>query len=400
MIKFNQYIILGFLVLFVCSCYEEHQETLDSISFETLETFDTLSANVDQDFVINSETDFDYLILNSALTNMRFDANDGHCIVPADSIKHKGRYRILLFKGTERVGDKEVFYEAGKATGLIENYIGPKTIWPNGIQDAMLFSVAKDKFENPITEGEEIVLLSKFPSSEIRRKSPVIKNLHTSLRFTGDRKASKIYTGSSKEKASGHELETEVVPYWPINVKLSILSVYPYSDHRQRFKIHTDQLLDQFGNVLVDGTKVDFIIENKNGYVGQHHSFTIDGKASISIQNPGFPDQWKIYGSVGNRVKSKALDLQFTSNIRSFDVAVVEEGNKIKIGPIVAALNQMTTDGTEVVARISNKQQTTEEILETENGFAFLDLTLLSNGTYQIEIAISDKTKSFKIVKD
>ena len=400
MMKLKSYIILGFLCFLTFACTKEMQTSVENISFRSQVDMDTLSANVEVDLIIHSMFDFDYVIATSALISTRFESKDGQCIIPADSITHKGKYRLLLFKGIEKVDEKQVYYEAGKATGLIENYIGPKTIWPNGIQDAMLLSVAKDKFENPIAEGEEIVLQLKFPSSEIRRKSPKVEHLHTSLIFAGDRKASKIYTGSSKENASGQELETEVVPFWPLAYGLKILSVYPYADHRQRFKIQTDPLVDQFGNILSDGTKVDFIIEDNAGFVGQHQSFTIDGKASITIQNPGFPNQWKISSSIGNRIKSTPLNLNFTSNIQSFKVEVVDEGSQIKIGPVIAALNQMTTDGTEVKVVINHSETTAVKILETEDGFAHLDLSLLANGSYQIEIAISDKSKSFKIVKD
>ncbi len=400
MIQYVKYIVFVVIFLQFMNCSHKADDTSSVIQFESTDVLDSLYVNVDLELNLEIDFEYDFVIITSALMSKKIKSSGNVFKIPRGFSTHKGNYRLLFFKDDLVVNEKLIFFEAGEAKGLIENYLGPKTIWPNGLQEAMLFSVAKDQYQNPQPEGEEINLLSKYPEGTIRRKSPEIKNLHGSYLFSGDEKSSKIYTGSSKGKASGQELETKVVPFWPETFGLKLLSIYPYADRRQRFKIQTDPLFDRFGNIVVDGTKVDFIVENEDGFVGLHQSFTIDGKASVSIQNPGMPDNWNIYGVIGNRIISRSSNLKFDSNIKSFEIEVVANGTQIKIGPIVAALNQMTTDGTEVIASISNGDFFEKKHLETENGFAHLNLSLLVNGTYDIEIKISDKKKSFKIIKD
>lgn len=400
MIKLLKHIAIIIIFLECISCSSEVKESSSYIPFETISLVDSLDANVEVELNLELDFECDFVIANSALISKKIETAGNMLKIPEGVLTHKGQYRLLFFKDDIKVNEKLIFFEAGKAEGLVENYIGPKTIWPNGMQEAMLFSVVKDKFHNPVREGEEIALISKYPDGTIRRKSPTIKNLHGSYLFSGEKRSNKIYTGSSKEKAAGQELETEVVPFWPQSFDLKLLSIYPYADHRQRFKIQTYPLYDQFGNIVVDGTKVDFIVENENGFVGQHQSFTIDGKASISIQNPKLPAEWKVHALIGNRVESRATNLKFDSNIKSFDVRVVDDGAQIKIGPVIAALNQMITDGTEVITSISNGNIQEQKVLETENGFAFLDLSLLANGKYDITLKISDKSKTFKIIKE
>ncbi len=399
MIRLNYHIILVIFLISICSCRntndwrkpnEANRNTVDiEYEYKTI-AGEELTVRVPNDNV-------EFVLLRSSLSKKIYDAFSNVLHIPGQDLEHAGYFELLFYGLDGIVEEGSIKVLPGEAHGKIASYIGPKTIWPKGIQKAMHLNIPRDSFHNAMLNEELVSLSAKYPDGSIRKKELEVNKLHVSNVFIGEDKSSKIYVGTKKGSSAGPEQEVEVVAFWPHQIYVELIEHFPFADRRQRLRLHTNQMSDRFGNLIADGTNVVFEIMNDQGALSLHKAFTIDGKASISIRNPMKPTNWTIKACVGGVVCSESIEVNFDSNIKSFDLYFDKLSREINIGPVIASLSNLVPDGTEVNLNFQGTSNEINKTIELEDGKAVCDLSLFPPGEYDVKVTISDKLKTMKI---
>ncbi len=307
------------------------------------------------------------LLIESGLSiryiDLTIDKNSVDIDVNGDQLIDAGVVNFMLLVGGEIKYQKELTVLASDIVNPIELFTGPSTIWVNDIQKSMLVALAKDQYGNAAQEGEQISFKSRYPNSAEAESIIEVKNQLAYKIVDSDFESGKIFMGISEDRSSGKEQRVDVVQLWPEEIKIQLVELLPYADSRQFYKLNTSVLRDVNGDIIPDGTMVEFISHFKKRKAS-YKSYTIDGVANVYIRNPSFPSLWNVYAQVGgNVVKSNTIKLDFKSNVKDLSYKITDR--EIIVGPITSYIGQYIPDGTRVYLFV-NKERVREE---SEDGF-------------------------------
>ncbi len=381
------------------SCHDSTNE----LSVDDMKEFQ----HIDRDFHYTSDAGEDLVLyLSEAVNKIKlsngfgewwFKPNSNAFTIPGKYLEYSGHYALTYVKEDASLEYGSIIVISGKAYDRVESFIGPKTVWPDGMQDAMVFSVPRDSFKNAIEDGR--IVDYSLTTNQGRSESDLdtVNFLYSYMQFSGDRKSERILVGLESQDAQSREQSIDVVAHWPEKIDLSILEIYPFSDNRQRFKLSTNQLIDQFGNTVADGTFVKFILTHQNGSQSIHHGYTIEGKSTLTIPNPKEPGSIFIKACVGNKVCSIPLNIDFKSNVSSFKWRYDKDSRDLIVYDVIGALSQKVPDGTTVRFSIKSAMGESDIDLVTDDGACIYGLGTLPSGEYEIEITVVDKIEKIKL---
>ncbi|MCB8945324.1 MAG: hypothetical protein H6658_16375 [Ardenticatenaceae bacterium] len=150
---------------------------------------------------------------------------------------------------------------------------------------------------------------------------------------------------------------------------------------------------DRFGNIMLDGTQISFVVTGPTGEVRLIPAQTVDGIAETVLQAPELPGEYEVQAAVFG-MASEPLRLTFTPGpaISRFPIhlAIDNENDELHLtaGPITAALAQYVPDGTLVQFALSGPEgemETVTAVAEAGYATATLRLSQLPSGPYQAQ---------------
>ncbi|PHR97422.1 MAG: hypothetical protein COA80_07685 [Leeuwenhoekiella sp.] len=288
--------------------------------------------------------------------------------IPPELTKRAGVITWQLLEGKTPLQEGQFSLLADTThLGELENYLGPRSIVASPRDYTMLVSLPTDYLDNLLPDGTPVVIKHQFQEQITTTPSPIYagfawKNIPAPLQ-TG-----RVTTASVLGKAASRELVADVYPDLAENFRLSIEQLHPYADGNALVTFKTDQIRDEHGNVITDGTLVYFYMRNEEGKRWKTTASSLNGYAFAPVLHPEFPTTWTVEAVIKGIARSGAAQVSFKP--ATDEIALRFKDRSLHIGPITSYLGQLIPDGISVEVQIGN----TTRILKTRDGRASFDL--------------------------
>lgn len=306
---------------------------------------------------------------------------------------------------TAEAGDieKQLEFEIipGSAADPILPAVGPRSIVADRRHWTMVVATPRDKFLNPLFDQTAVTLLAQHPVAPGADPAQGLEVMEMRTRhlLAWGRIVSRTRAGETQISVSSgaaHSPERTVleVPGLPVPFALAADRLSVPADGRQLIHLQSSQIMDRFGNVLVDGSSVTLLAEMGDLDRRSLPATTVDGRIYATLQAPVHPGHMTVEAWIAG-VASQPLQLAFTPGpaVQPIELAVQLDGQSIMIvaGPLIGQLNQFIPDGTEVRFTITGPDGHPESnSAPADYGYASLHLhrTGLVAGTYTVAVVV------------
>jgi hypothetical protein len=146
--------------------------------------------------------------------------------------------------------------------------------------------------------------------------------------------------------AHGPTADLDEVPGPPVPFGLAIDDRPRQADGRSLHAVRTDELVDRFGNVLLDGTAVTLIVDETTGR-RQAVAVTIEGRAEFAVESPAAPGPIRMWAESAG-VSSTELAVDFEAAVTDWPTALARNGDRwrLDVGPVRTVDAGFVPDGT------------------------------------------------------
>lgn len=326
------------------------------------------------------------------------DDGSGEFVISKEVNIQSGIITIDLLVQGKNISRFSTYVKAEDPVDIMEGFIGAKTLITDDEHPAMLVVIPIDRFNNFCEDSTEVIINSVNTKNQSRAYGKSTEQGLTYQLYDGLKTTAKTSIGATSFGAFLMEKEVKHVPGEPIDFILNTTNVYPFADGRQTFDVYTSTINDQFGNIVADGTVVDYIVSDKTG-LSKFHSITTNGISNLLLRNPNEEIQLSIYAEVDGIRKSRAIQVYFKPYILNYATEYNPKSRVIKIGPISGSLGQIIPDGTVVTISIANENYSTIIDKQTLEGHVLVELDdySLNVGVYNVVVNVSSNEKSIQV---
>jgi hypothetical protein len=257
----------------------------------------------------------------------------------------------------------------------------------------MLVVVPFDEFGNPVAEDTPVTVRVRRPDNRITEQEITVSHLVAWTRIPSGTRAGRTTISVTTQDVYGPEATLLEVAAFPVSSTLEAEPRSAPANGRELITLRTSVLVDQFGNVLPDGTLVTFVADAPNGDRRFVPAYTINGVAEAPLQAPTEPGIFTVRATVYD-AESAPLQVAFTSGpaVGAFPLTARTDTTSgaviLEAGPILGPLQQYVPDGTPVLFTVTDdagQQQWLQAIAETGRASVELRLVDLKPGTYTVE---------------
>jgi hypothetical protein len=195
---------------------------------------------------------------------------------------------------------------------------------------------------------------------------------------------------------SGPEATFMEVPGWPVPFGLSASPSSVPADGRQFVTLRSEVIRDRYGNPMLDGTLVTFVVDTPTGEPRFIPAYTLDGVAKAQLQAPREPGPITIHAVVYD-AESRPLQLSFDPGPAVDTFAVEAHANpadqaiELVAGPILGPQQQFIPDGTRVEFLLTDavgRQTRSAAVAEGGYARAVVQLAFLQLGSYTADVTV------------
>lgn len=281
---------------------------------------------------------------------------DGRAVfrVPPAESPESGVVRLTALQGT-RAAVAEVEIEPGPAVDPHDLYLGPRTVIADGIDFTMIVAVPEDEFGNPIATGTDVNFVVTRPDLSVEIDERVTENLLSFDRITARTVTGKTRVSVNVNDATGREMTFLEVAGLPDPFAVRVIDPAIPADGVSIVRVRTDELADEFGNLLPDGTDV---ILDVSGVTGRRRikGETIKGVAEFSVEAPSRSGRIELQATASGR-NSEVLVVDFPNAVADLPVVTAPhlDGIELTIGPVITTRGSYVAEGTQ--ARITTESR-------------------------------------------
>lgn len=306
----------------------------------------------------------------------------------------------LLYKNNSINGKFNVTNIPNKVKSM-ETYLGPPSIQAGKIDYTMIVVIPTDSLDNPLPENTPVTIKHQF-QKKIKNQEVITHNLIAYKNIYSENDSGKILVSSESRNTNSKEFTITVYPAIPSDFQISAQRVHDYADGNQITTFNTTVIKDKNGNIVADGTYVNFLITNKNGVILKTSGSTIQGVATSKILHPDEFTKWNIKAFVNGIAESQTINLEYKQAVKELDVTFSENNRKITVGKIESFMGQVIPDGLQVKLNIFKNDTLIETKIKTSrDGYAefILKQDQFKNDTYKFVVEVSGIEKSFNTIK-
>jgi hypothetical protein len=328
------------------------------------------------------------------------DAGTATWVLGADFTRSAGLVTFRATAGTLHAAS-ESRITAGEPADPLLPLVGPRNIAADGEAEAMAVVLPADQYGNPAEAGAPVTFRVRMPSSANAAENPV--DTYAALsdgivaysRIRSRLRAGTLAVSATAGNAYSPERSLEAVPGLPARLEVIAHTAEGVADGRTLFDVQTNQLLDANGNIILDGTLVQFIVLSKDGAKRVLAAQTIAGRASLAIQAPLDPMTMTVAAVLAG-VQSPAVTIEFLRPNRTQQLPVTINATdgifEIRVGPVLGDVQQYIPDGTPALLRVRALGQA--EVRRTgETRFGYATFTFveeeLAPATYAVVASVA-----------
>lgn len=277
------------------------------------------------------------------LTPQMTDAAPIFSIPPAFT-KHAGTVAYYLMQN-KQILQKGTFklLPNTQNIGVIETYLGPRSIIANPRDYTMLVSIPTDTLDNTLPDGTPVNLNTQF-KTKISTTTHKLSSGFTWKRISAPLQIGRISTGSTLQSHASKELVADIFPDVPQDFSISVDSNHNYADGNEIITLQTTQIKDEHGNIMTDGTMIIFFINDETEAFWQTTASTVNGYAFAKALHPQSPSTWKITAAITGIAQSKEISQTFTPIITKIPLTISQKRHII-VGPLTSYMGQLVQDG-------------------------------------------------------
>lgn len=314
-----------------------------------------------------------------------------------------GQATLIAQVGAAQVA-RPLVIVAGDAVEPVLALVGPRSITADGAHWTMLTALPNDQFGNAVVDGTLVTVRALHPTADqstqafgrdaIEVLTAETAHLLAWLRITSRTKAGPIDMAATSGNAHSPERTVLAVPGPPVTFGLIAETRQRNADGRHLVTVATEPLVDRFGNPLLDGSAVTFLVTNPDGTTRTLPAQSIDGKATVQIQAPSAAGSVRIEALVLNTT-SQVLTLDFEPGIGVAPIPLRATPSAdlltLVAGPLLGPLGQYIPDGTVVrfTVQVAGRDEIAQEITApAAAGFAtaLIRRNLLATGRYTVHV--------------
>ena len=313
-------------------------------------------------------------------------------LIPNTDTQQSGAATLIATAGEAR-GEATLTLEPDAPIDPITPLVGPRSIIADTKHWNLSVVVPFDHFGNPVAEGTPVTIRALHPGDRLELQNIEIHNMVGWARIFSGTQAGRTTISVTSAGKYGPDATFTEVPGWPIPFTISASPANLPADGRQFVTLRTSVLRDRYGNAMLDGTLVTFVVDTGQGHPRLIPAYTIDGIAKAQLQAPSKPGRITVRGEVYD-AESRPLDLTFGDGpaVSSFPVEAridaAGQAIKLRAGPMLGALQQFIPDGTAVefwLTDASGQRMRLETVSDGGYAQAIMRLAFLPLGTYTAE---------------
>lgn len=288
--------------------------------------------------------------------------------------------------------------------------VGPRSIVADGNHWTMLVAIPQDSQGNPVADGTPLQIHLRHPtpntsSQPIDTITTDVQHMLAWERIFSGTTAGDLLLAVTAGAAHGPERTVREVPGPPAAIAIHVDSPDLPADGRQLLTLATEPLVDQFGNQLLDGTAVQFLVADDTGAHRALPAVTVDGRAATTMQSPTRAGTLTVTALTAD-VVSPPVTLSFAAGPAvepiMVDVIYGDDVVELRAGPLVGPLGQFVPDGTEVAFTLVNHDDLTIETTAVADGgyaSALVRTASLKPGVISVTVAAGTGTgdTSFRV---
>lgn len=233
----------------------------------------------------------------------------------------------------------------------IENYLGPRTVLAEPTHFNMMVSVPTDRYDNPKKDSTLVTLKNQY-QNEVTVDSLRTSGFVAWKRIYSKEKKGKMLSYTKCELTTSQAIETEIQANIATRFELSHSVNHNYADGNQITTIRTSEIKDKYGNLVNDGTFVNFIVTTKEETILRYYGATIAGVATTKILHPDHPDRFRIKAYVAGIAESESHSITYNKIETDIPYHILNYQRLITVGPIKSFMGQIVPDGIEVKTTI------------------------------------------------
>jgi len=274
-------------------------------------------------------------------------AKELHYKIPTNISNKSGKvYWKLLNENTSLSGQ---FYISPKQSIVsMETYIGPPSIQAGKTNYTMTVIIPTDILDNPLNDSTKVAVKHQFLNNE-SNDNVFTKNLIAYKNLYAKEKSGRMLVSSESLGKNSKEYTIDVLPSLPTNFNLSNKRNHNYADGNQITTFLTSTIKDNYGNIVSDGTYVEFFITNKAENILKTAGTTINGIATAQMIHPDYEEQWIVKAYINGMAESNTIKLNYKQVVSNFEVDFSKDNRSITVGPLKSFMQQMIPDGLQVI---------------------------------------------------
>lgn len=361
-----------FGILFISAfTVEIFQQENSNFTLVTLTKKFTAGSKVKLSFSSKESTTNPLLVLNhsygTTLVTAKKKDNLWEYTIPSIFSKKTGLINWTLIANNKTIlkNTIEIIPNTNTKT-LIESYLGPRSIQAGNKDYSMLVVIPTDMFDNPLPKNTTVNIHKQFLEN-VSINEERTNNLIAWKNIISEKKSGNILVSSLCNATNSNELTTVIYPSNPVNFNINFKRNHSFADGNQVTQFITSTIKDEFGNIVSDGTLVEFFITTANNNILKTRATTINGIAIGKILHPDYATTWKVKSFVSGLAESNTITLTYKPIISDFNVEFTKQNRQIIIGPLQSFMNQLIPDGALVKLNIYHKNI----LIETKSKTSF-----------------------------
>ncbi len=299
------------------------------------------------------------LDVQSALMTARltdsFIARSATFTVPPDLLADSGLL-VLRASTKSEVGSAAVAIAPAEPIDGVVPLAGPRSLVADNKHWTMVSIIPTDAEGNGLPDGTPIKLHVRRPDGSTTAIDGTIKGLLDGLKVFSGRVAGLTTLRVEVLGRTGPEVQIREVAGPPVPFGLELAPGPNVADGRSLMEVRTPLLIDQFGNVVEDGTDVEVRGEAPDGPFRIVTS-TIDGRAIIRLRSSTVPGTVALTANVAGTTSSP-LQFELRSDGSASAIELERDGVDVhvRIGPVISSLGGYAADGTPVLIEVNGTQ--------------------------------------------